>query len=54
MFVGSGQPDVGETPLIYASQKGHFSIVKLLLEHKANIEGKDEHGMFLDFFGSCI
>ena len=39
---------VGHTPLIYASIVGHLSIVKHLVEHKANIEAKDEDGMYLD------
>ena len=39
---------VGYTPLIEASSWGHLSIVKHLVEHKANIEAKSNFGMFLD------
>ena len=39
---------VDYTPLIHASLNGHLSIVKYLVEHKANIEAKDVCGMFLD------
>ena len=38
----------GETPLIYASKEGNLAIVKHLVEHKANIDAKDIHGVFLD------
>ena len=36
------------TPLIHALRNGHLSIVKYLIENKANIEAKDGCGMFLD------
>ena len=39
---------VDATPLMSASRHGHLSIVKHLVEHKANIEAKDKYGMFLD------
>ena len=48
----------GYTPLIYASQKGKFHVVKHLVELKANIEAKDNDGMFFRFpsilFSFCI
>ena len=37
----------GWTSLIYASCNGHLPVVKHLVEHKANIEAKPKHGMFL-------
>ena len=39
---------VGATPLINASIRGYLSIVKHLVELKANIEAKDNSGMFSD------
>ena len=39
---------VGYTPLIEASSWGRLSIVKHLVEHKANIEAKSDFGMYLD------
>ena len=32
--------------MIYASERGHLSILKHLVEHKANIEAKSTLGMF--------
>ena len=37
----------GSTSLIWASREGHLSVVKHLVEHKANIEAKNNNGMFL-------
>ena len=34
----------GMTALIYASEKGHSEIVRLLLDHGALIEAKSNHG----------
>ena len=39
---------VGYTPLIAASSNGYLPVVKHLVEHKANIEAKDEDGIVLD------
>ena len=38
-----------ETPLILASREGYLPVVKHLLEHKANIEAKDDDGMIFEF-----
>ena len=38
----------GWTSLMFASHDGHAPLVKLLLEHKANIETKNKSGMFLN------
>ena len=38
----------GYTALIYASRYGKLPVVKHLVEHKANIEAKDEDGIVLD------
>ena len=35
----------GYTALILASENGHLYMVKLLLQHKANIKAKDNYGM---------
>ena len=34
----------GSTPLMCASEKGRLSVVKHLIEHKANMEAKDNDG----------
>ena len=38
----------GYTPLISASYNGYLLVVKHLVEHKANIEAQNKHGMYLD------
>ena len=47
MFVDAGV-DVtlfpGSTPLICASSEGWLSVVKHLIEHKANMDAKDNDG----------
>ena len=35
---------IGRTPLSWAARKGHYVIVKLLLEKGADIEAKDDIG----------
>jgi ankyrin repeat protein len=42
--VDSGFPG-GKTPLIEAAQGGHVLTVKILLDHSADVEAKDERGM---------
>ena len=37
---------VGDTALIEASRYGYLPIVKHLVEHKANIEAKNNNGMY--------
>ena len=38
----------GKTALIEASSNGRLSVVKYLVEHKANVEAKDTDGVYLD------
>ena len=45
---------VGKTPLGYAAEKGHLSVVEHLIEHNANIEGKDNNGMSLGFASAVL
>ena len=42
------------TSLICASIKGHLPVVKLLLEHNANIEAGDNYGIFLNFVTAVL
>ena len=40
----------GTTSLLFASTRGYLRVVKLLLEHKANIEAKNKkNGMYASF-----
>ena len=39
----------GWTPLIIASKRGKLPVVRCLLEHKAEIEAKDNNGMYFRF-----
>ena len=45
---------LGQTPLSWASEKGHLGIVEHLIEHKANIEAKNNDGMFLDSASAIV
>ena len=45
---------LGWTSLIHASNEDHLSMVKHLLEHKANIEAKDKNGTFLNYSTSIL
>lgn len=44
----------GYTPLLRATFRGQLSVVRYLLEHKANIEAAERHGMFLNFVVACV
>ena len=48
-YVNSFVLSSGVTPLIRASMQGHLSVVRCLLEHKANMEAKDNSGMCFEF-----
>lgn len=50
LLFGMANPDLGietssDTPLMIASQKGHFDIVKLLIHHKCDIFKTNKNGM---------
>ena len=50
---------LGDTALILASRNDKLRVVKHLIEHEANIEAKDNDGMFLDspstvLFSLCV
>ena len=38
---------IGFTSLMYAAQKGYLEIIKLLLEHNADVEAKTNSGYYL-------
>ena len=39
---------MGRSALIEAAEHGHADIVKLLIEHNANVNLQDQEGMFQD------
>ena len=44
----------GETPLICAATKNHMHVVECLVELNANLELKDNQGIFLNFATVCM
>ena len=43
----------GKTALIWASANGYLPVVKHLVEHKANMEAKNNNGMCFRFRFHC-